>query len=172
MVLLLQNAPIPINDPIALPKRPQYGKAPDPQEGRISPAWVDYFTVGFGQVTLGPTRLNSTQQSGLAGSLPPTDLSGGVLGAGLYRLTYYAAITQAAGVSSSLTVTLAWTDRGIAKAVSGAAITGNTTNTTQSNMQLLRIDAATPVSISTTYASVGAPVMEYGIDAVLEAVHT
>jgi hypothetical protein len=103
-------------------------------------------------------------------SIGATDFSGGGLSAGLYRLTYYTRITQAATTSSSLTVTLDWQDGGVAPSISGAAITGNTTTTIQSNTVLVRIDGSSPVRYSTTYSSVGATPMKHSLYITLEEV--
>jgi hypothetical protein len=88
---------------------------------------------------------------------------------GLYRITYYARITRAATTSSSLTVTVRWTDGGIAVARSGAAITGNTTATVQADSLLVQADQGTLLTIETTYASVGATTMQYALSARVEA---
>ena len=103
-------------------------------------------------------------------SLPVTSIPSGSLPAGLYRVSYYARITQAASVSSSLTVTIAWTESAIALTLSGAAMTGNTTTTVQSGSAVIRIDAPGPVSYSTTYASAGGTPMKYRLDVTLERV--
>ena len=90
--------------------------------------------------------------------------------AGLYRVTWYLRITQAAGVSSSVTVTIAWTESAVALAYSGTAVTGNTTTTTQSDTKLVRADGATPITYSTAYASNPVGVMNYRLDLVVERV--
>ena len=98
------------------------------------------------------------------------------LPAGLYRISCYAHVTQAATVSSSLTVTLWWTEGGASKSYSGAAITGSTTTTTQSLSVLVRMDASAlqlcnpSYLYTTTYGSVGATVMKYSLDVTLELI--
>lgn len=88
---------------------------------------------------------------------------------GFFTMEFYAAILAAAVTSSSLTVTIGWTDGGIAKSVTSAAITGNTTTTTGSQRYLFRSDAA-PITYSTTYASNGAGQMHYRLDVVVSTV--
>lgn len=87
----------------------------------------------------------------------------GPVTAGLYRLSTYARITTAAGASSSLTVTLGFTDGAVSQTVNGAALTANTTTTWQSLTYLIRADEATSITYATTYASSAAGVMKYSL---------
>jgi len=106
-----------------------------------------------------------------AASIATTSL--GVWPRGLYRLSYYARITRAASVSSSLTITLAWTDGGIAMSLAGTAITGNTTSSYQTSNILVRSDASTAITYATTYASnaaSGVNSMQYSLDLSLEKI--
>lgn len=102
-------------------------------------------------------------------SIGATAINTTTLSAGLYRAWWYARVTTAAGVSSSLTVTLGWTESSIALTYAGVAMTGNTTATTQSDGGVVRIDGATNVTYATTYASNAAGAMQYRLDVVLEA---
>ncbi|HXG71329.1 MAG TPA: hypothetical protein VNJ04_12055 [Gemmatimonadaceae bacterium] len=86
------------------------------------------------------------------------------LGAGLYAVTWYARITQAATTSSSLTVSITGIDGGVTSTQSSAALTGNTTGTAGSGRFLVQIDAATTLRYATTYASAGATVMRYALE--------
>lgn len=70
-----------------------------------------------------------------------------------YRLTYYLRKTQAAPTASSATVTLGWTDGGIACSRTFAALTTNTTASIQSNTLLVRSDTGTPITYAVAYAS-------------------
>lgn len=168
---LLNDAPIPANDAIGLPPHVPPGVKPDPRKGVfLTQPWIDYLTTMSTQVSQGPTRINNIPLSGQQASIAPTDFSGGVLGAGLYRIAYYAQVTQAATISSSLTVTFDWTSGGVAQSLSGAAMTGNTINTVQSGSILIMVDSATPVRYSTTYASAGATPMIYSLFVSLEVV--
>lgn len=167
--LILGNAPIPITDPISRGKRPEFGaRQSDPLEGTMSDAWVDYMSRLVQTVQQSSTRIASTSALDQQFDISPNDVSNGVLKEGLYRITYYARITQAAGVSSSLEVSVSWNDGGVAQLQTGAAIVGNTPDTVQSATYLIHIDSASPVRYSTSYVSVGVPNMEYRIDVVLE----
>lgn len=103
-------------------------------------------------------------------SISATPLVSAVLPAGLYRVSWYARITTVAGVSSSLAVTIGWTEGAVSLALSGAALTGNTTTTVQSGMVLLNIDNNTPITYATTYASNAAGVMKYELVMTVERV--
>lgn len=170
MTFVLGRAPIPLTDPVARPKRrDQFSeKQKDPLEGTMSDAWADYFSRLVSTVAASATRISSAAKVAQSASIAATDISGGTLKAGVYRVSYYTRITQAAGTSSSLTVTLSWTDGGVAQSQAFAAIVGNTTTSLQTEAMLIRIDSGSPVRYATAYVSVGAPAMEYSLDVILE----
>jgi hypothetical protein len=82
---------------------------------------------------------------------------------GLYQVSWYARITTVDPVSSSLTVTLFWTEGGTALSVAGAAMTANLTTTVQSGVIDVQIDAASAISYSTAYASNTPGTMRYSL---------
>jgi hypothetical protein len=170
--LLLGNAPIPISDPIARPKRTdRFGqKQTDPLEGTMSDPWVDYFSRMALTIQAAATRIHSATRVDVGAAIGATDITGGVIKTGLYRLTYYTRVSRAAGTSSAVQVTLAWTDGGVPQSQTGALLNANTTTTLESRSFLIHIDANSPVTYAVAYASVGAPSMQYRIDVVLEAV--
>jgi|TARA_R100000049_G_C1939092_1_gene83049 hypothetical protein len=108
---------------------------------------------------------------GQSASIGTTAIPTATLATGLYRVGWTAKLTTAATTSSSLTVTLTWT-RGVTVTFAGAAITGNTTATFQSEIKQIKIDASSPVSYATTYVSVGATPMVYELAVVLERMQT
>jgi hypothetical protein len=138
--------------------------------GLLSPKWQDWFVYLSPTLHSIPNIVNVTELTEQNTSLSATDFSLAVLPAGLYRVSYLARITTAAGVSSSLTVAITWTDGGVAKALTGAAITGNTTATYQSADVLIMVDAGTDVTYATTYASNAASAMKYGLAVFLERI--
>lgn len=75
------------------------------------------------------------------------------LTAGRYRISYYLRKTAADGVSSSLTVTLGWTESGIALSESGAALATDTTAAQQSGEKVVDVDAAVDITYAVLYAS-------------------
>jgi hypothetical protein len=157
-------APFPVEDPIAqLP-------APLKQWGRLTEKWIDWFTTLGTQQNATSQRVRTVTLVDQSASIGATSIPTGALSAGLYRVTTYARITRAATTSSSLTVTIGWVESTIALTLSGAAMTGNTVTTVQTNTYLLRVDASSPLTYSTTYASVGGTTMQYRLDVVLERV--
>lgn len=87
----------------------------------------------------------------------------GAANAGLYRISWWLRITQAAGVSSAVTVNILNTDGGIACTQSGAVNNGNTTATVEGTSRIVRADGGSLIAFTTTYASVGAPVANYDL---------
>jgi hypothetical protein len=152
----LGNAPPPLQDPVL------------GSNGMLAASWREYFSRLPATLDAIPSRINVVNLTTQGASLSATDFSGGGLLAGLYRATWYARITRPGSVSSSLTVALAWTDGGVACSTAGAALTGNTTATTQSGTATFRIDASTAVTYATTYASSGGTSMQHSLDLVLE----
>lgn len=120
--------------------------------------------------------INSTaQQTGVllgltaqSASLPATTLLT-VVSEGVYRVNYAARITQAAGATSALTVTVTYQDGGVLCSFPGLALTANTTTTRQSSVSLIHCDAGSLITISTTYASTGVPAMTYRLDSRVES---
>jgi hypothetical protein len=149
--------------------------------GLVSSPWFEYFLQMQDRVEKSPYAVGSlfdtlTDQTAAiaATSLTistPTGLTT-KLSKGLYRVLTYARITQAASTSSSLTVTMRWTDGTVACTLSGSAITGNTTATTGSLDLMIRSDADADITYETAYSSSGATAMQYRLDVVLEQVTT
>jgi hypothetical protein len=169
-LLLLNNAPPPVNDPIATPPQPPdllQGK-PDVNAGKVTQPWLEYFNATSQVLDAAPVVLNRVKLTTIAASIAATDFSGGGINQGLYRLSYYARITQAAGTSSSLTVTISWTDDSTSLSLSTSAMTGNTVTTVAGASLIIESDAVTPVRYATTYASSGSPVMQYKLNVVIE----
>lgn len=116
-------------------------------------------------LALCPSKVGSVTLTGQSSNLGPTTLttSPATLAAGRYRLSSYARITAVAS-SSSLTVALGWTDGGVAQTLTGAAMTGNTTATNQSLSAVIRIDASSTLTYTTTYSTAGVGTMLYSLD--------
>lgn len=133
--------------------------------GRLMTAlWADWILDLADRVDRTAQRIGSTVAlTAQAAAIGATAIPTPVLSRGLYRLMWTARITQAATTSSSLTITLAWTDGGVACSLSGAALTANTTATVQSGEILVQADENTTLQYSTAYASVGATPMQYAV---------
>ncbi len=167
--MALLPVPLPAGDPIARPPRPEL-KGKDPLAGHLTDPWLAYFTQQGQAITDSPIRINSAQLIDQSATIVATDLSGASVTAGDYRVTWYARITQAATTSSSLIVTLSWTDGGVTPSYAGSAITGNTVTTVQSDTFLMRSDAVAPIRYATTYVSVGGTPMKYALSLIIERV--
>lgn len=161
-------APVPWNTPIV---------QLDPQTFKPLPGFTmskdfgNWFFASLVQpIANAPQFYPTVALTGQSASIGTTPIPLPSLATGLYRLTYYARITTADAVSSSLTVTLTWTDGGVSPSFSGAAMTGNTTTTAQSGSAMVQIDAASPISYSTTYASNTPAAMQYRLTILVEAV--
>jgi hypothetical protein len=96
----------------------------------------------------------------------------GAAPAGIYNVCWVQQITQAATVSSSLIATIGW-NNGSAKttvlfSLNGGALqltadVTNVLNSTGGNCILVYSAAGQPITYATTYASVGATPMQYGL---------
>ena len=101
--------------------------------------------------TTTPTLARITD-SGLTDALATTAIKTTTVGAD-YAVSYYIRKTTADGVSSSLTVTVGWTENGVAQTRVFAALTTDTTGANQSATVPIYADAATDITIEVAYAS-------------------
>lgn len=131
--------------------------------------WPQWLTKLVAAVNAAPSEVGTVSLTAQAATIPTTTLPTPVLGAGLYRLTAYLRVTQAATVSSSLTLTLGWTDGAVACTSTQAALIGNTTSTTQATSLVVHADAASLITDQVTYVSVGATPMQYALYVRVEA---
>lgn len=98
--------------------------------------------------------------SGLTAALATTTIRTTTLQAD-YEASYYIRKTTADGVSSSLTVTLGWTENGAALTRVFAALTTDTTAANQSAVIPILADANTDITIAIAYASNTPATMAY-----------
>lgn len=164
--------PLPLQDPIARPARPEYEKKgqSDPLAGTITDSWVQYFTSQGQTVSTTAQRVQLVAERGQSASIATTDMAPGTITGGIYRIQSYIRITTAASVSSSVQLAFTFTDHGQAVTITLAAITGNTVTTTQSAVSLFYADAGTPVTYAVTYSSVGATSAVYQAYLLLEQI--
>ena len=131
--------------------------------------WVQYFTTRDERIEASSDTVVDERLSAQSASIGATPLSIGT-SAGLFRVSVIANITRPATVSSSLAVTIAWTQNGVAMSKAYPAITGNTTATYTAEVLPVRIDPNTSLTYATTYASVGATTMQYSLEVAVERV--
>lgn len=137
--------------------------------GWLTEPWRKWFLDLYTRVVSVPAVLAHVTATAQAAAITTTDATA-VPATGVYRVSYRARISQAASSSSSLTVTLGWTDTGVACSSAGAAMTANTTSTVQSGSLLVSATVGSSITYATAYASVGATPMQYALDVVVESV--
>lgn len=142
----------------------------DGEESPLSRFWIRYLQSVVDVVNLSARKRSLVSKTAQVASISATAISTGVLDPGVYRVSYAARITRAAGTSSSLTVAIGWTDGSVTQAESGVAMTGNTTATQQNKTLLVHVDKATNVTYTTTYATSGAPTMQYSVYVLAEQI--
>jgi hypothetical protein len=102
-----------------------------------------------------------------AAAIPTTDLI--PLASGLYRVSYRFRVSTAAGVSSSLQLTVTTTEGGIPCTQSSPAYTGNATNAPQSGAFIVKADPSSPLAYSFSYASNPGSAMVFEADVRVES---
>jgi hypothetical protein len=132
--------------------------------------WQEYFDRQALSISLSTAVVNPAEALDQNASIAATDMSGGALAAGTYQFDWFVSIRTAAGVSSSVIVTVDFVYRGATKTFSYPTVNGNTTGTFGHDGGLIVIDNASPVRYSTTYASNAAGAMHYDLILVLRRV--
>lgn len=153
------TAPFPVQDPMT-----------EASSRLITNRWLYWLTELVTAVNASAATVTRVSLDAQTASIATTAIPVGALGAGLYRVSYWARIARPATTSSSLIVTITGTDITVAYPFASAALTGNTTASALTGALLLRIDANTPITYATTYASVGGTTMSYDLEMVLEEV--
>ena len=136
----------------------------------LSLPWVSWLTALVQKVDQDATLVSSVSLTAKTAAISATTFTRAIDASGVYRIGYFARITTAASTSSSLTVTMGGTNGGVVCAISGAALTGNTTSTVQSGTISLQVDASTNLTYTTTYASAGGTAMVYSLWMTVERV--
>lgn len=131
-------------------------------------SWVRWLESLVTAVNATGQTLGTETLTAQTASVTTTAFQAPVLVAGLYRVSYYQRVTTAATSSSSLTTTISWTDGGVSCSQSGAAMTGNTTATTQNGTLVISVDAGTSVTYALAYATSGATAMAFSWSGRLE----
>jgi len=141
------------------------------KDGSLTKVWAEYLAeLARGDAQSVKAVSGAVNLTAQAAAVSSTAIPIQTVYTALYRVSYYARITQAATTNSSLTVTVGWTESSVALSDSGAAITGNTTTTVQSGSFLLLTDGGSDITYSTAYSSTGATAMQYRLRLVVELV--
>ncbi len=88
--------------------------------------------------------------------------------AAAYRISYYLRKTVADGVASSATVTLGWTETGVALTLVGSALATDTVLAVQSGSAVVWADAASDLTYAVAYTSNTPAKMTYRLDVTVE----
>ena len=136
----------------------------------LSRFWLRYFQSVVDVVNKSARKLVLFAVTEKNAALGATALNTGSLNPGVYRTSYTTRVTTAATTSSSVTVTLGWTDGTQSISQSGAAMTGNTVTSAQNGTVLMHIDEGTDITYATTYASSGATDMQYSLYVLAEKI--
>jgi hypothetical protein len=163
-------ADLPTREPLVTWSPADHPLAPKLPKAFINPRWQRYLSDSRDESVLKPTRRAIARYVNQAGAIGVTPLPIGIPNAGLWRISYYVRITTPGTISSSLEVTFLWDDEGVTVPLTGAAIVGNTITTVQFGTLPIDVDADTPISVSTTYASAGATPMQYKLTITAEDV--
>lgn len=154
----------PMRDSILeLPERPN-----EKPTGLASFEWIKWFLLLIEGLNAAPQQIRTVALANQSAAIATTAFPLPALQPGLYRVSWFLRIVQAATVSSSVAVTFGGTDAAVAYPQSGPAETGNTVSTVQSGEKLMRCDQATALTYATAYATVGATPMKYDLEIVVE----
>lgn len=148
-------APIPLEMPIV------------EKSGAISLFFRERWQQLINSFALVPTVADTGTISGLTALLATTTLQTTTIG-GVYEVGYYIRKTVADGVSSSLTVTIGWTENGTALTRVFAALTTDSNVANQSDVVPIVADASTNITIAIAYASNTPATMTYRYRAVVK----
>ena len=139
-------------------------------QGILTSPWQVWLRGVTDALNAAPQVQTSVTGTPTGASIGTTTLLADTGSAGVFRVSWFLRTTQAATTSSSVAVTVGFTD-GVALTISGTAVTGNTTTTIQQQSVTVRCDAASAITYSTTYSSVGATPMQYALSVVVERVN-
>lgn len=179
--LVTNPIPLPYGDPITTPRKPFKGRSladvieylEKGLKGWITDTWSQSLDQQTAQLASSPTRVNSIAEPNLSAAIVTTDLAGVTVVAGLYEVTTYQRIKTVDGVSSSLQVTIGWTDGGVVQSEAFTALTGDTTTTKLTGpKKTFRSDGGTPITYAVAYASNTPAKMHYTLDLVLSRIAT
>lgn len=138
--------------------------------GNITDVWTRFFEQVLVPQIRSSTILVDRYSNGdtpLTDALGTTILTELIPATGLYLVLAAIQIVVAAGVSSSVSLTVTWTSNGIVQQQTFGPITNGTTTDHLGVPYVILADGGTPVSIATTYASNPANAMAYNLAASL-----
>lgn len=164
-MVILNNVPLPLGDPIAEQKRTDKYKANevDPQAGFLTQPWIDFMTGQQQRIDQSPVRVSSVSVPTMSASVGLTDITNGTLSAGLYRLSYFLHVTVG-DFGASVAVTLDWKTEGVTLSFAPDPVPTDDDTQYQSGAPgfstdigpgLIYIDALSPVRYGIVYTPLG-----------------
>ena len=156
-------------DQLILAPPPLYSRVVNTATERASADYIRWFNSLVAYLKLTSYVPGTASLTAQSDSVAATAIQAGVLEPGLYRVSYYLRVTRAATSSSSIALTIRWTDGAIACNYVSGATTGNTTATVLQGSVLVSVDKGSSITYETTYASVGATTMQYALSVRVEA---
>lgn len=137
--------------------------------------WTRWFLALWSAVRAQPLEigLSSTgappvNLTGQTAAIATTPIPLPTINGGAYRVTWYTRKTVADGFSSSLTITIGWTESGIAQTRVGAALATDTVLAIQSESVMFLNDQSTAITYAVAYASNTPNKMTYRLSVLVE----
>lgn len=147
-----------------------YERVVEPGVWLLRRIWIDWLNAAKSAIDNAAQKVGGVDLTAQGAAISATAIPILTVTTGLYRITHYLRITRAATTSSEATLTIAWTDGGVAMSNAFALVNGNTTATFQTGTLLIRADVSTEISYAITYASVGGTSMQFALYVRAEAV--
>lgn len=167
---IVNNAPPPLGDPIANPKRPEYRGGADPLEGLCSQRWGDWFGNVLANQERSAGRLVTVKLTDQdSAGITTTEIPAPPLTAGVYRISYYLRMSRLDSITADVQPTFRWVWDSQARQYDGASISTNTLAETGTAAILIEIDNNT-VTTYETNVSMGSGDGLYALTIVLEEV--
>lgn len=116
-----------------------------------------------------PQILQETSVEAQTAAITTTPLALPAISAGFYRVSVYYVTTTAAGVSSSLTVTIGWTDNAQPTSRAFPALVNGALASNGGGDFLIHTDDNSPITYAVAYASNAANQMAYNLGVIVEA---
>lgn len=142
---------------------PPYRSDVTEKPGVLSGDWTRWLQLFWARVVSAVQFVGKTVAlSDQSASVPATVIAT-ITQSGFYRLNWYARITTADAVSSSLQITIVWREGSHTSTKTFTALTGNTTSTYDGQVWPFRADSGTQVTYRADYLSNTPQAMRYAL---------
>lgn len=148
---------------ILTPRVPPYPRtdAIANERGKLSQPYQDWLDQGLiPRLNMMPVLTGRLIADGTAafGATPLAEFDNA---GGHYEISYALRVLTAATTSSGVSLTISWTENGLARSKTTANLVANTTAQNDTGAFIIQTDPNTPVTASVAYVSVGATPMRY-----------